>query len=133
MLARVHRLGTCVTRLIDSKLASARQRELCKQTPANIAHLCAIDIVLTHLAHERLDILAHQVQLVLVILVGRMHGDLSGEQAEDQPAMTDVHVRQTEQVAQECAVGFGLLATDDDVSSVDHQDLSVSGRLSRTI
>jgi hypothetical protein len=45
-----------------------------------------------HRRDEDLDVFAHQIELVNVVLLRRMHGHLGWRQPEDQPAIADVDV-----------------------------------------
>src|SRR6058998_1097500 len=67
-----------VPRLIDAKRAAARQRHTREQTPAFILDRSAADVALLHLSDKCLDVIAHQIELVPIIFVGRMHGNFCG-------------------------------------------------------
>ena len=69
---------------------------------------------------ERVDVSAHQVQLMVLILLGRMDGKLRGRKSENQPAAANVDMRQFQNVAKERAVCVRILAVDNRVSAVDH-------------
>src|SRR5262249_20573414 len=70
---------------------------------------------------EGLDVVAHQVELMDIVLVGGMHGHLGWRQAEDQPATADIDVRQLEHVTQECAIRVRLGAVDDRMGTDNHE------------
>jgi uncharacterized protein (UPF0548 family) len=66
------------------------------------------------------DVVAHQEELVDVVLVGRMHRHLGWRQREDQPPVTRIDRLVLEHVAEERAVSVRILAVDDDVSAMNH-------------
>ena len=107
-------------RLIDAERPTARQRKLREQTPALVLHRATGDLALLHLRNERLDIVAHEIELVHVVLVGRMHRNLRRRQSEDEPSVAHIDVRQLEHVAQESAVGIRVRAVDNRMRSDDH-------------
>jgi hypothetical protein len=102
-----------VPRLIDAELSAARKRHLREQTPALVLDWAASDVLRLHILDECLDVVAHQIELVHVVLVGRMHGHFRWRQSENQPSLAHVDVRECEHVAQERAVGTGIRAVDD--------------------
>src|SRR6266542_3607863 len=67
--------GPRVPRLIDAKGSAARQRDPREQTPTLILDRGAADIALLHLSDKCLDVVAHQIELVCIVFVGRMHGN----------------------------------------------------------
>ena len=52
--------------------------------------------------------------------VGGVDGDLGGGESEDEPAVADVDVGETQYVLEERAVGCGVLGVDDEMRAVDH-------------
>src|SRR5262245_11304208 len=89
---RAGRLRASVPWLVDAELAAAGQPQLRQHAPALILGRLADHTVRTHPPDEGLDVVAHEVELVHVVLVGRVHGDLRRRQPEDEPALTHVHV-----------------------------------------
>ena len=113
-------------RLIDAELAATGQGDLRKPTPALILHGRAGDVVRLHLLDERVDVVAHQIELVHIVLLRWMHGHFGRGQSEDQPAVADIDVRQPEHVGEECAVCLGSVAVDDEMRADEHINASVS-------
>src|SRR6266508_3785917 len=72
---RTHGRWPRVPRLIDAKRSAARQRHPREQTPTLILDRGAADIALLHLSDKCLDVVAHQIELVCIVFVGRMHGN----------------------------------------------------------
>ena len=67
-----------MSRLIDAKLAATGQRDVCEQAPALILHRVARDIVLLHARHEGAYVIAHEIELMHIVLGRGMNGHLSG-------------------------------------------------------
>jgi hypothetical protein len=65
-------------------------------------------------------VIAHQEEFVEVVLVGRMHCDLGWRQREDQPSVAGVDRLVLEHITEERSISLGVLAVDDDVSTVNH-------------
>lgn len=101
------------------ELAAPRQGDVRQDPPALIIRRGAGDLTLFHLRNELLDVIRHQIQLVQIVLLRRVHRHLGGRQPEDQPAAAHVHVLELEHVAQQRAIGLGILAIDDCVSAGD--------------
>ena len=104
-----------------------------EESPALVLHRGARHGALFHVRHESLDVVGHQIELVLVIFVRRVHGDFGRRQREDQLARADVYVLELADVAEKRAVGFGVSAVDDGVRSHDlHESLVCSSRRFRS-
>jgi hypothetical protein len=71
------------------------------------------------LSHQGRHVIAHQVELVNVVLVGRMHRNFGRRQRKDQPSVPGIYRTVPEHVAKERTVPRGVLAVDDDVRSLD--------------
>src|SRR5262249_26915802 len=109
-----------VLRLVDAEFPAARQRQARDRSPSLLVDRRALYFLLLHFGDERLDVVAHQEELVYVVLVGRMHCYLGWRQREDQPAMTCIDRLVLQHVPEECSVSLRILAVDDDVSAVNH-------------
>ncbi len=73
-----------------------------------------------------LNVVAHQVKLVLPQPVSGVDGDLGGRQLEDQPAITGVDPGKSEYVSDEDPVGLRVAAVENNMCSVDHVFPSLS-------
>jgi len=115
-----------VSRLVDAELAAARERDRREQAPSEVSDGRAGDSLFLHRRDERPDVVAHQVELVHVVLLARVHGDLRRGQPEDQPSAADVEVREADHVAQKRAVGLRVgavenrMGADDSCHFLDH-------------
>jgi len=71
-----HWLGPRVARLINPGLAAARQGQPREQSPTQVFHRSACNLMIFHRGDERLDVGTHEVELLLIIFLGWMYGDL---------------------------------------------------------
>src|SRR6266705_3005862 len=109
--------------LIKADLASAGKPHLRNGTPSCFLNFRALNALLCKGSHFGFQIVAHEIELVGVTLIGRVDCGFSRRQGEDQPAMTRIHVLETEDIAEKCAVRLGILTVDDYVSARDHLPL----------
>src|SRR5262245_38605623 len=88
---RLHDRG-CVPRFVDAELSTTRQRELREQSPPLLAHWTARELLLLHVGDEGMDVIAHEIELVNIVLIrsGRdgVHGNLRWRKSKDQPTAT---------------------------------------------
>ena len=75
---------------------------------------------LRHLAHEHFNVIAHQIEFLAAAFISWMHRQLGGRKSENQPTLADIHMGKTQNVAQERAIGFGILGIDDAMCARDH-------------
>src|SRR4051812_12146714 len=75
-----------VLRLIDTQLSAPRQREPRDRPPPLLIDRRARHILRLHFGDERLNVVAHEKQLVRVVLVGGVHRELRRRQRKNQPA-----------------------------------------------
>jgi hypothetical protein len=85
--------------LVYAKLPATRQRELCEQSPANIAYWRARQRAGLHRLDKGAYIFTHKVELVTLSAVGGMKGYLRRRQSKDQPPAAHVDVGQLEHIA----------------------------------
>ena len=114
-------------RLIQPDAAAARQADRCVQPPRRRVDLRAADIPVTQRLHDRVDVVAHEIEndaehLVvgmllrkLVVILQRMDGQLRRRQPENQPAMSGIDRFEAEDVTEKRPVRVGTLAVDEEV------------------
>src|SRR5450755_2445685 len=107
--------------LVEPDLSAPRQSDRSQTTPAFFFYRAALHLLTLQRLHRSLQVVAHEVQLVQVVLLGGMKRSLSRWQRKNQPAMPRLHCRKLKNVAKESAVAVRILAINDDVSSVDHR------------
>jgi hypothetical protein len=67
-----------------------------------------------------LEIVAHEVEVGRYRALGRMDGDLCRREGEDWPTGASVYRRKAEDVTEEGAIGWRILALDDHMTTEDH-------------
>lgn len=106
-------------RLVNTETAASRQRDAGHPAKGLLMDRLTVNARLGHLLDECIDVITHQIELVDIVLVGRMHGHFRRQQTKDQPTAADIDVWQTDHIAEKCAVGFRIVAVDDRVSAND--------------
>jgi hypothetical protein len=117
--------GYRVSRLIQPEYASAGEPDACKQTPTTVTHPALhADAAMGEVGDRCLDVVAHQVDLVLGRTVCGVHGDLRRRQGDDEPPVTSVDGSvPAKDLAQHLPVCLGIGAVDDRVGRSDHRIL----------
>src|SRR5712691_459631 len=110
-------------RLIKAKLAPTGKPHLRDGTPWCFLNFRALDVLLREGSHFGFQIVAHKIEFVDAIFIGRVEGGFCRRQGEDQPAMTRIHGSEPEDVAEKCAVRLGVFAVDNYVSTRNHLPL----------
>jgi hypothetical protein len=110
-------------RLIKADLAPTGKPHLGDGAPSWFLNFRALNALLCEGSHFAFKIFAHEIEFVGATLIRRVDCGFSRRQGEDQPAMTRIHVLETEDIAEKCAVGLGVLTVDDYVSARDHLPL----------
>jgi hypothetical protein len=67
-----------------------------------------------------LDVIDHEIELMVTVRITGVNGDFGGRKAEDEPAFTDVYESELENVAQERTIGIRVGAVDDRMRANDH-------------
>src|SRR5438874_2595075 len=113
--------------LVDRQIRAARQLDRGEQTPALVTRRRGDrDAPGGQVRQRLLDVVAHQVELVLPRPVSGVNGDLGRRQLEEQPAITGVDPGKSEHVADEDPVGLRVGAVENDMCSVNHVSPSLS-------
>src|SRR5262249_62337898 len=81
-------LRSRVARFIETQGPAAGQADACSDPPSLGAEGLTGHTSGVQFLHRAFDIIAHQVKLVPIVLLGWMHRRLRGRQAEDQPGPT---------------------------------------------
>src|SRR5262249_14564649 len=110
-----------MARLIDTQLSAAGKSDLREQAPTQVLNRAGCNALLFQLLDEGLDIVAHEIKLMNVVLLRGMYCNLCWRQSEDQPAASNIDVRKMQHIAQECAVRLRIRAVNDRVSTRDHK------------
>src|SRR6266851_1896371 len=108
-------------RLIEPDPRASWEGDRGQTAPANFLHWTTLHRLPLQRFHRRLQVVAHEVQLVQVALLGRMKRGFRGRQRKNEPATACVHRWEFENIAKESTVAFRVLAVNDDMSSGDHR------------
>jgi hypothetical protein len=109
--------------LIDAELAAARKCDLRQMTPTHVPDGAAPYSVPFHRRDERMDVGAHEVELVDAVLPRRVDGHFRRGEAEDEPPVSDVDVGEPQNVPEERAIRFRFTAVDYRMGADDHAHL----------
>src|SRR5262249_35975587 len=105
-----------MTWLVERQISPAWELDRGKQPPSLGANrLRDRDPLGGQLCQRLLDVIAHQVELVLLQPICRMHGDLGWRELKDQPATSGVEPRKSEHVADEHSVGLRISTVENDM------------------
>jgi hypothetical protein len=102
--------------LVQANRATTGKPHLGNRTPSCFLNFRTGHIFLGKGSHLRFQIVANEIEFVGAILIGRMKCGLSWRQGKDQPTMTRIHGFESENIAEECAVGLGVFAVDNYMS-----------------
>ena len=92
------------------------------QAEALVADWAAeVDALSRELVDGRVDVVAHEIELVTAGLVCRVGGQFGGWQTEDEPALAGIDRGELEHVAEEGAYAVGVGGEDDRVDAGDHR------------
>src|ERR1700730_14223 len=94
--------------LIEAEVASAGETDLRNGTPSLFLNFRALDALLREGSYLGFQIVAHEIEFVDTIPVGRVECGFCRRQSEDQPAMTCIHGFEPQDVAEKCAVRLGV-------------------------
>jgi transcriptional regulator with XRE-family HTH domain len=108
-------------RLVQPKLAATGQSNRGDEPEAFVADRPGdVDSLRFQIGDGGVDVIAHEVELVLASFVGRMGRQLRGRQGEDQPAAAGIDGRELEHVSEERAIPLCVPSEDDCVHASDH-------------
>ena len=89
------------------------------------------DVLSIHGRHEGVDVVAQKVELMKVVPLRGMDGNLGRRQGENEPAVPGVDMGQAEDVTQEGTVGSGVGAVDHGVCALDHRQSPIREAVDR--
>src|SRR4029453_1387387 len=100
-------------RVVKAKLPASGQADRRQDSPVLLGGLVAADVPGFERLHRRLQVRAHQVELVPVVLPG-MNRDLGRRKRENEPATTCVNRGKSQKAREERATRAGAPASKDD-------------------
>src|SRR5258708_39185937 len=108
-------------RLVEAGFASAGKPDHRDRAPSGFLHFRTADTLRRECRDLGLQIVTHEIELVLVTLFGGMNRRFRRRQREDEPSVASVHRGESENVPEEGTVGLRILAVDDDVRTKNHE------------
>jgi len=108
--------------LVQSELGGARNREGGHKAPSRVDDRTSeLDPLLLQLLDGCLDVVAHQIELMVAALLRGMGRKLGWRKPEDEPTASSVDRREAEHVAKECPRSFWIAGEDDRMGADDHR------------
>ena len=114
-------------RLVEPYVSSAGKADFSDRAPSGLLHLRALHALRSECQYLGLQIVTHEIEFAPVTLAIGMHRQFCRRQSEDQPSMTRVHGRKSEDVPHEGAISPHVLAEYDQMRTKDHAG-SLSGK-----
>jgi hypothetical protein len=118
--------GGGMFRLVQADVAASRKADLGERPPSFFLNRRANDVFPRQRVHLGLQIGAHEIELMAIILFCWMKGCLRWWQREDQPAVAGIDRCQPQHIAKEAAVCLSILAINDDMCARNHDGASVA-------
>src|SRR5437762_4629588 len=106
--------------LIKADLTSTGKLHLRNGTPSCLLHIRALNTFLRERSHLGIQVVAHEIEFVRTILIGRVECGLSQRQCKDEPAVSRIRKFEPEDVTKKCAVSIGVFAIENYVSARNH-------------
>src|SRR2546421_111109 len=110
--------------LIETELATTGQSDHGERSPRRLLHFGTMNPLCIERRHHRHQVVAHQIKLVMIILVTRMTSDFRWRQRENEPAVARIHMMKAEHIFEERAISFRVFAVNNYVCAIDHKTLS---------
>src|SRR5258708_34660083 len=120
-------------RLVEAGFASAGKPDHRDRAPSGFLHFRTADTLRRECRDLGLQIVTHEIELVLVTLFGGMNRRFRRRQREDEPSVASVHRGESENVPEEGTVGLRILAVDDDVRTKNHEPPPSSPMISEVV
>jgi hypothetical protein len=106
--------------LIKADFAATRQPNPGNGTPALFVNLGANYTLFRERRHLCFEVVAHEIEFMRTIFIGRVKRGLSRRKREDPPAVPGINGFEAENVFEERAVRFRIFCVDDYVSTRNH-------------
>src|SRR5260370_10128323 len=106
-------------RLVETDFASARKPDHGDRAPSGFLHFRTTDTLRRECRDLGLQIVTHEIELVLVTLFGGMNRQFCRRQREDEPSVASVHGGESENVPEESTIGIRILVVDVAVRTED--------------
>src|SRR5581483_5509693 len=110
--------------LVQTELAAVGNANCRRPSPALFGDGSRrFDALLTKLGQGCVEVIAHQIELVRIVGIRRMHGQLGRREREDGPATAGIHRAQRQHVAKERTNCFSASRVYERVNTGDHVDV----------
>jgi Lrp/AsnC family leucine-responsive transcriptional regulator len=118
-----------VPRLVEAELASSGQLDRRHQPEALVADRTAeLDSLPRQRVDSRMDLVAHEIELVMATVVCGVCGQFCRREGEDEPAVSCINPWKLEHITEERADGVRIRGVDDRVGSGNH-DARIDARV----
>jgi hypothetical protein len=116
--------------LVEGKFRAVRKADGRDKPPAAVGGFPGhVDSLAPEVGERGLDVVAHQIELVVAGAFGGVDGEFGWRQGEDQPASARVHRRHAKDVREERTDLLGLRREHDCVQPGDHVAILAGGAL----
>ena len=106
-------------RLVNTNFPAAGKRESSKFPPTLFAHIRDLHVLRFEFFQGRRDVIAHEVEFMLVVVIRIMESGFGRRHSENRPAVAGINGRQLQHITKECPIRFRLLTVDNDMRAVD--------------
>ena len=113
-------------RLIQAKFASPWQLDFSDDAPSLLNGRRELHPLMLECFDCRLEVIAHQIEFLRAVFLGRVDGHLGRRESENEPAFARVHVGEPQDVAEEFSVRLGVAAVEDDVCPRNHFEFEMT-------
>lgn len=105
---------------VDTYFATAGKSEGSDFPPRPLAHIRDLHIFRFEIFQGRRDVIAHEVKLVLVVVLGSVERRFEWRHCEGHPVVAGINGGKLKYIPKECSVSFRIVGIDNDMRAVDH-------------
>ena len=107
--------------LIKPQLPATGECNVRKDAPGRFLNFRTVNAFRIQGRHHSFEVVTHQVEFVLIVLIPGMTGHFSGWKCKDEPAMPCIDMRKAEDVFEKSAISFGIFAVNDYMGAINHR------------
>jgi hypothetical protein len=111
-----------MSRLVETDLAATRDGDGRQASPAYVANFRALHALVLKSGDRCLNVVAHQVQLVIDLAIRRVDAELCRGHREDDPSVAHINEWKLKHIAKKCADFVGIGGVNQRVYSCNHGD-----------
>lgn len=105
---------------VNTYLSASGKSEGGKVPPTLFAHVRNLYLFRFEFFQSRVEVIAHQEKLMLIVLFRVVERSLELRHGKNQPAVAVIHGGKLQDIAKEGAVSFRVLGVDDNMRTVDY-------------